>query len=120
MKRSTKSALLSALVFPGVGHLYLRQYLRGAVLLVVAMTGVAIIVVRSVQHALTIVEKIQNGAVPLEAQALADLVSQSTSGLESVLLNIASLAILLCWIIGIFDSYRIASSQDREKDRSHS
>lgn len=86
----------------------------------VAMTGITIIVVRSVQHALIMLEKIQNGAVPLDAQALAELVSKSTSGPESILLNIASLAVLLCWIFGIIDSYRIASSQERGKDRSTS
>jgi cobalamin biosynthesis protein CobD/CbiB len=120
MKKSTKSVLLSALIFPGVGHLFLKQYLRGIALLVMAMSGVTIIVVKSVQHALPIVEKIQNGDVPLEAQALSNLVSKSLSGPDGLLVNLVSLAILLCWVIGIVDSYRIGHRQDRIKVSNHS
>ena len=118
MKKSTLAALLSALVFPGVGHLFLRQYLRGVAVFMVAMTGVIIIMVKSVQYALPIVEKIQTGDVPLDAQALSELLSKSSSGSEALLLNLVSLAVLLCWIIGIVDSYRIGRKQDRIKDRS--
>jgi hypothetical protein len=120
MKKSTKSALLSALVFPGVGHLFLKQFQRGVALLVVALTGVMVVTVQAVRHAATIVEKIQNGDVPLDAQALSDLVSKSSQGPESLLVNLASLAILLCWIIGVVDSYRIGKKQDRITNRNAS
>jgi hypothetical protein len=111
MKRSTISVLLSALVFPGAGHLFLKKYLRGAALLILALTGIIAIMVTSVQRAIAIVEKIQNGDVPLEMQALSELVSKSSSRPEGLLVNIASLVVLLCWIIGIVDSYRIGQKQ---------
>ena len=34
MKRSSKAALLSGLIFPGIGHMVLKQYLRGSVLII--------------------------------------------------------------------------------------
>ena len=85
-----------------------------------ALSGVIVIMVKSVQYALPIVEKIQNGDVPLDPQALTELFSKSSSGSEGLLLNLVSLALLLCWIIAIVDSYRIGQKQDRLKDRGGS
>ena len=39
MSRALKASLLSALVLPGAGHLYLRRYLRGLVLAALALAA---------------------------------------------------------------------------------
>ena len=120
MKRSTISVLLSAFVFPGAGHLFLKKYLRGAALLILALTGIIVVMVRSVQSALPLIEKIQNGDVPLEAQAISELISKSASGPDSLLVNIASLVVLLCWVIGIVDSYKLGHRQDQKRGSNRS
>jgi hypothetical protein len=112
MKKSTKALLLSALVFPGAGHLFLKYYLRGAALMVLSLAGLAIIVVDAVQQALGIFDKLQNGTMPLDANAISGLLTNSASSFPGWVLNIASYGIVLCWIIGIFDSYRMGKSQD--------
>ena len=117
MKKSTKSVLLSALVFPGAGHFFLRQYLRGAALMGLSMAGLAIIVAKSVQEALSIVDKLQSGEVPLDAEAISRMVAKATSGTEGLVLDIATYGIGLCWLIGIVDSYRIGNRQDTSNDR---
>ena len=74
MMRSTKVALLSGLVFPGIGHMVLKQYLRGSVLMLSALIAFSVIVTRVFQRALTIVDRINSGDIPVETGAIAELV----------------------------------------------
>jgi hypothetical protein len=115
MKKSTKATLLSAFIFPGLGHIYLKKYIPGFALVGVSVLCLYYIIAKTTEHALQILEKIENSSVPLDPAAIADLASKQSTGTESLLLNIASAAILICWIIGIIDSYRIGSMRDKSK-----
>ena len=113
MKKSTKAVLLSAFVFPGVGHLYLKKYVPGSILASVSLVAVYYLVTKTVERAWEIAEKIQSGAVQLDATTITDLVSQQSVGADSQLLNMATLAIIICWGIGIIDSYRVGRVRDK-------
>lgn len=115
MKRSTKAALLSGLVFPGLGHMVLKQYLRGSILMLSALIALSVIVAKAVNKALAIVDKINSGEVPLEAGAITEQVSKSTGGMEGSILNIATLVVVACWLIGIIDSYRVGINQEKQR-----
>lgn len=117
MKKSSKAALLSALIFPGVGHLVLKQYLRGSVLVLVAFAAFSVAVDRAYQRALTVVDRILAGDVPADTGSIADMVSSSTSGADSVIDNAAVIVLVACWLFAIIDSYRLGDAQDQE-DRS--
>jgi len=115
MKRSMKAALLSALVFPGLGHIYLKRYIPGVALVGVSSAGIYYLTSKTVERALQIVGKIQSGDVPLDVTAITKLVSKQSTGTEDQLLNIATTVIFICWIIGIIDSYRIGRGQDKNE-----
>ena len=40
MKKSTKAALLSALICPGAGHIFLKKYIRAMLLVAATLAGV--------------------------------------------------------------------------------
>ena len=113
MTRSIKAALLSGLIFPGVGHMILKQYLRGSILMLSALIALSVIVTKAINQALTIVDKINTGEIPVEAGAITELVSKSSSGAEGSILNIAALVVGACWLIGIIDSYRLGIIQGK-------
>jgi hypothetical protein len=113
MKKSTKAILLSAFVFPGVGHLYLKKYVPGSILAGISLTGIYYLVTTTVERAWQIAEKIQSGAVQLDATTVTELVSQQSAGADSQLVNIATLAVIICWGIGIIDSYRAGRVRDK-------
>jgi hypothetical protein len=113
MKKSTKAAFLSGLIFPGVGHMVLRQYLRGSILMLSALIALSVIVTNAIKQALTIVDKINNGEIPVEAGAITELISKSPGGAEGSILNIAALVVGACWLIGIIDSYRLGMIQEK-------
>ncbi len=107
MTKSTKAALLSALVFPGAGHLFLKKYVSAVVLASTAFIGVYYLTMTMVERALQITQKIQTGEIPLDVIGITELVSKQSSGDETQLINIATTAFVIVWLIGIIDSYRI-------------
>jgi hypothetical protein len=72
MKRSSKAVLLSGLIFPGIGHMFLKHYQRGSVLMLLALVSFSIIVTRAYDRALTIVDRIISGDVAAESGAIAE------------------------------------------------
>ncbi len=112
MKRSSKAALLSGLIFPGIGHMVLKQNLRGSVLMLSALVALSVIVTRVFQRALTIVDRINSGDIPIETGVIAELVSNSTTGVDSFIENTAVIVLGACWLIGIIDSYRLGAAQE--------
>ena len=113
MTRSTKAALLSGLVFPGIGHMVLKQYLRGSALMISALIASSVIVTVVIQRALTIVDRINSGDIPVETEAIAEMVSNSTNGADSLIENISVIVLGACWLIGIIDSYRLGIGQEK-------
>ncbi len=113
MKKSTKAALLSAFIFPGAGHLYLKRYLMGTVLLVATVIALFGLVSQITDKAFQIVEQLQLQGMPLDLMALTTLVSEQLSAAETQSLNITTVVIVVCWIVGILDSVRIGHAMDR-------
>jgi TM2 domain-containing membrane protein YozV len=60
MKKSIKGALLSGLVFPGLGQIVLRRYKSGIAFVLITLAGLVLIIMKAVQQALIVVEKIES------------------------------------------------------------
>lgn len=118
MKKPMKAALLSAFIFPGLGHLHLKKYIPAVVLAGTAFAGLYFLIAKSVEAALQITEKIQSGEIQFDAATISELVSGQTAGAESQLLDIALAVLLVSWLIGIADSYRVGRAQDKNVDAS--
>ena len=112
MKKSTKAALLSACVFPGVGHVFLKQYIPGVVLVGASFSGIYYLISKTVERALQIAEKIQSGGVQLDVAAITELTSIPPTGTEALLINMATVILIISWLTGIIDSYRVGRLQD--------
>ncbi len=114
MNKPMKAALLSAFVFPGVGHFLLKKYIPAAVLAGTAFAGLYFLIANTVERALQIAEKIQSGEVQPDVTTITELVSKQATGTEARLLNIAAVVLLISWLIGIADSYRVGRAQDKD------
>jgi hypothetical protein len=102
MKASTKAALISALIFPGLGHLVLRKGKRG--LLFLLPTALAVIyLLRSVLRLMDqLMGEINNGALGLDPIAIMERVH--ASGIDNPATNLASLVCIVCWAGSIADA----------------
>jgi hypothetical protein len=119
MHRSSKAALLSAFVFPGAGHLYLKKAVPAAVLAIIAFAALYLLIASAMQRALQISASIQRGDVPLDIAAIAQLASQQAVGSDTQVLRMATTALLLAWLIGIIDAFRVGRAQDKHDAAEH-
>jgi hypothetical protein len=114
VKKSIKAALLSGLIFPGAGHMVLKRYRRGSVLMLSALTALSVVVTEAVNQALTIIDRINSGEISPEAGAIIVLTSTPANGTENSILGIATLVVGVVWIISIVDSYRLGTIQEKQ------
>ena len=116
MNKPMKAALLSAFVFPGVGHFLLKRYIPGAFLAGAAFAGLYFLIAKTLERALQVTEKIQSGEVQPDVATITELASKQAMGTEAQLLNIAAAVLFISWLIGIVDSYRVGRAQDTNVD----
>ncbi len=107
MSRSTTAVVLSALVLPGAGHLYLKQMGRGLALIAVSLTCLWVIVAQAMQQASAVLAQLETDGVVPDADQLADLVSRTSNHSESGSVMMATLALTACWLFGVIDAYRL-------------
>ena len=113
MTRSIKAALLSGLVLPGIGHMVLKQYLRGSILILFTLIALSVIVTVAVRRALSIVDSINGGEIPVESGTITELVSKSISSADNLIVNISLIVVGAFWVVGIIDAYRLGITQEK-------
>lgn len=116
MTMSMKAALLSALVFPGAGHALLKKYVFASILAAAALIGIILMVAQMIDTAMQISEKIMTGEVRPDVATIMDMVSAQSAGSEAQGMNVAVLIIVVSWLIGIVDAYRLGRMQDRTRN----
>ena len=112
MSKSVKAFLLSALVFPGSGHFFLKKLIPGAILAIISIVCLCLIMVAAVEVAQEISTKIQTGEIPLDVSKITEALSKQQTD-SADLVNVATYLFGICWIIGIIDSFRIGRLQDK-------
>ena len=114
MNNSLKGALLSGVVFPGLGQVILKHYKRGIALMLIVLVSLLVIVVKAVQQVFTVLEKIESEGVAINMSTISNAVTQATTTSDSFIFNFVLLLIIFCWIIGVVDAYRIGKRRDIE------
>jgi hypothetical protein len=111
MKTALKAALLSALVFPGVGQMYLKRYVRGLIPMVLTLTGMGMLIAQATIGALQELEKIQiqSGLVDLNAVASRAAASSASGDWYSPLIMPL---IVACWLFSVIDAYMLGKGKE--------
>jgi TM2 domain-containing membrane protein YozV len=119
MKVSYKAALLSTFVFPGVGQLYLKRYLRALIIIFFVFTGLCYIIwlitVSVLNRLDDIMAQVQGGATNL--QALLGIVGSKM--LFTDCYDEAVFAFIVCvWIFSVIDAYRIGKRREVQAEEN--
>ncbi len=77
--------------------------------------SMAVVVVKAVQHALVILEKIELEGGIISMDAILNATTQASANLGSFTFNLFFLLIGVCWITGTVDAYRIGRRKDIEQ-----
>lgn len=104
MQRSTKAALLSGLVFPGAGQLFLGRYLRACLFLVPALVAALYFSGEVLEPVLAIARDIERGAMVLDPVAI-EARLHSNGQAPSPMMNVAALVMLAAWIGATVDAW---------------
>jgi Family of unknown function (DUF6677) len=115
MKDAIKASLLSGLLLPGLGHLYLKRRRRGWLLIALSLAAFGVIVWISTQEALSVVDSITSGEVAVDAASVEDLLANSVSDSDESITNFCWIVLGGCWIFGIVDSFRLGVRKDRQQ-----
>ena len=110
MNKSMKSAVISAVVFPGAGHLFLRCYTRGIILIAISALALIEFIRRAWHEAELISAQISKEIDATGVVDLQSLITHATAAVDRVdngPFTIATVVFLACWLIAIVDSYRI-------------
>ncbi len=115
MSNSLKAALLSGLVFPGIGQVVLKRYRRGVVLMLIVLACLSIVVAKAVQQAFFVLKQIELAGGTINMDAISNAATQSSTNSDSIVFNAILLLIIVCWILGVVDAYRIGKKRDLEE-----
>lgn len=115
MKHSVKAAVLSGAVFPGLGQLFLKHYVRGVGLMLAVAVGLFEVVKIALEQALAILEKIQWQGGTIDMAAISNAAARASTSSGSRTFNLFLLFIVACWLFGTVDAYRLGQKKDREE-----
>ena len=116
MKNAVRGTLLSGLVFPGLGQLVLGQRRRGAVIVLAVLTSMAVIVLEILRQALDMLEQIEAQGDIIDITAISNAATLESVESGGVMLNLAMIFLVVCWVAGTIDAYRIGRKKDLQQD----
>ena len=115
MKKSTKAALYSALLFPGVGLLLLKQYKRAAIFILPAALITFYILREAMNIAHILADKITSGILPMDIAIITAEVTRMEQQLK-VQLSDAIWLLIICWALSIFSSYFVGKKLETKTE----
>ena len=118
MKESTRGALFSGLVFPGLGQLVLGRVFSGIFLMLLTTAGLFVLIYRIIQRAARGIDEI----LPLLANNELDfntlkelLARESAGGWGAETISLIGLA--GCWLAAIVHAYFVGKKTDSSRQR---
>lgn len=116
MNKATKAALISAFVCPGGGHFYLKRYNTGTLLSTVTLGALVYLLIQAVTRAQDISDKIVSGQIALDLSVIYPLITQQPAAEQALYNNIATFALLISWLVGVIDAYRLGAIADKAEN----
>ncbi len=113
MRVSIKAALMSGLLFPGSGQIYLKRYMRGFIYISIVLMGFGFIIGSATVKALDMLEGIQRQGGHADITEISRMALASPDGFPSLYFEMGFCVIILCWLVSTIDAYRTAKKLER-------
>jgi len=115
MKKSVKFSLLSALVFPGLGHLLLKKYIPASIILTSVTISLYVLINDVATRVSMISEQLLNGKIANDILSIIEAIEQQSASIDPQQMNIASSVLIFTWLFSIIDSYRLGRIADKHQ-----
>jgi len=113
MKSSLKGAFLSGLVYPGLGQIIQKHYLRGFSLIGICTASLFVITFAALKRYETFLANLETGNIEYDITTIFQEASKFTVSQDNSLLKYASALIFGCWFIGTVDAYLSGKKTDQ-------
>lgn len=110
MTLSRKAALFSGLIYPGTGHLLLKQYWLGVLIIAIFSSGLFFVLSPLITQAEQIKHQILSGVIPPTVEAITKALSTQPSGDNAQLLSLTSYALVIIWAAALCHAYHLGKS----------
>jgi TM2 domain-containing membrane protein YozV len=107
MKKYKKAALLSAFLFPGAGHLLLKKYISGGIIMGISAMAIYVVVTHAITRAIHISEQILAGEIAPDVHIIMNALTLQVSDADAQTLDRATILFISLWAISIIDTYRV-------------
>jgi len=111
MDNATRAALLSALVFPGAGQIYLKKYKRGIAIIIPVSICLFAICFRIISIAFSLIKKMPVEKGKATFAVVLKLVTAAVQELNLFYLTMMALLIIALWIFSTIDAYLLGKKQ---------
>ena len=113
MAKAITAPLLSALVFPGVGHLNVQQPYR-ALAFILSSVGALYFVMQTVMLvARRLVDQFMSGEIALDVTNMRELMYRVATPAEIEQGEMAVMALVVIWLIALIDAFYLGRKYDR-------
>ena len=116
VKKAIFGALLSGLVYPGVGQIALKYTKRGVFFIVITTLSLLWLVLIAVQKALLILDHLQMENRIIDYHTIHEATEKSLASADSTLFKAALVLLLLSWLVSIWDAYRLGKQIDKHME----
>jgi len=103
--------MLSGLVFPGLGQIYLKRYGRGIVVMLLVAIGLALLISVVARHALSLLNQLEMEGATIDLQTLLDMTAEASTG-RSGSYTAPFLLVVGCWLFSVLDACRIGNTKN--------
>jgi TM2 domain-containing membrane protein YozV len=114
MQSAVRAALLSAFVFPGAGHLYLRRPARACLFLLPTLVAAFWFVSELMARTSGLADQVLAGTLPLDPAAIAARLD--AQGPASTASTACAVVLVVCWVASIVDSFVVARAAARRPE----
>ena len=113
MNKPMKCALLSALIFPGVGQISIGHKKRGWFIIFVSGILLYMMISEIIRQASSLVEKMQKSGVALDYEFISNKTSELVSFSDNSSLNTLLVLLIISWIASVIDAYILGEKKSQ-------
>ena len=111
MKQSFKSALLSALIFPGVGQISAGFKKRGWFIILANCVFLYLIMSEIIQRAYSTINTMQKNGVAMDIESISNSTSAQMGFSDNTYLNSLLVILIISWFFSIIDAYWLGNKK---------
>ena len=106
MNLAIKGALYNALIFPGWGQIYLKNYKKGIFIIIAIVAGISSILWSVIQTTKNILKIAPIKKVTINLSVVVQLAIDAVKALNLFYLYLILSSMILLWIFSIIDAYQ--------------